>query len=168
MNRARFALAATFVGASLVGGTVIAEQATQAPPMKSVLAGKKFTPPVKGQADVEFTSPTTKKEKDLVVTTFLVKNTSSAPIARLTVDETWYGADGAVVSGGKGIINGLLQPGEVQEMRIESAWNAKMKSNNFNFTHPNGTVKPKKVDKLEDPNAKEPAAKKASTTKKKK
>ncbi len=166
MNRARIALAATFAGACLVAGTALA-QATQAPPMQSVLAGKKFTPPLKGPADVEFTSPTTKKEKDTVVTTFQVKNVSKAPIARFTVDETWYDDKGVVVSGGKGIIT-LLQPNEVQTIRIESAWNAKMKANNFNFSHANGTVpKPKKVAKLEGADAKEPAAKNAAATKKK-
>ena len=74
-----------------------------APPMTSVLAGKKFTPPIKGQADVEFTKPVTKNEKDMVVTTIMVKNTSPAPIARLTVDETWYDKAGDLVAGGKGV-----------------------------------------------------------------
>ena len=54
MNRARIVLAATFAGACLVAGPALAEQATQAPPMKSVLAGKKFTPPLRGQAEVEY------------------------------------------------------------------------------------------------------------------
>lgn len=166
MNRARYALAATFAGACLVAGTALAEQATQTPPMQSVLAGKKFTPPLKGQADVEFSKPATKKEKDLVVTTFQVKNMSKAPIARLTVDETWYDDKGNVVTGGKGVIAGMLQPGEVQTMRIETGWNPKMKSNNWNFSHPNGTVKPKMVAKLEGGDAKEPAAKNATATKK--
>ena len=31
--------------------------------MTSVLAGKKFTPPFKGQAEVDFTKPVTKNEK---------------------------------------------------------------------------------------------------------
>ena len=164
MNRARYALAATLLGASLVC-TVIAAQTTPTPPMTSVLAGKKFTPPLKGAADVQFTKPVTKKVKDLVVTTFQIKNMSKAPIARLTVDETWYDDKGNVVTGGKGVI-GILQPGEVQTMRIETGWNPKMKANNYNFSHANGTVsKPKKVDKLDDD--KEPAAKNASATKKK-
>jgi hypothetical protein len=168
MNRARIVLAATFAGACLVAGPALAEQATQAPPMKSVLAGKKFTPPLRGQADIEMSKSTTKKEKDLVVTTFPVKNMSKQPIARLTCDETWYDEKGTVIGGGKGVITGMLQPDEVQTMRIESAWNPKMKSNNFNFSHPNGTVKAKQVAKLEGGDAKEPDAKPATATKKKK
>jgi hypothetical protein len=162
MNRARYALAATLVGASLVS-TAIAAQTPATPPTTSVLAGKKFTPPFKGVAEVQYTKPVTKREKDLVVTTFLVKNLANAPLARFTVDESWYDEKGNVVTGGKGVI-GLLQPGEIQTMRIETGWNPKMKANNYNFSHVNGTVKPKKVDKLGD--AKEPAAKNASATKK--
>jgi hypothetical protein len=161
MNRARFALAATLVGASFVAGSALAQTATP-PPMTSVLAGKKFTPPLKGAADVQFTKPVTKKEKELVVTTFQVKNLSPAPIARLTVDETWYDDKGQVITGGKGVIM-LLQPNEVQTMRIETGWNPKMKANNWNFSHANGTVpKPKRVDKLDGGDAKEPAAKNAA------
>jgi hypothetical protein len=168
MNRARFALAATLTGACLVAGPALAEQATQAPPMQSVLAGKKFTPPLKGEAQIQMSKATTKKEKDLVVTTFQVKNMSKGPIARLTCDETWYDEKGTVVGGGKGVISGMLQPNEVQTMRVESAWNPKMESNNYNFSHPNGTVKAKQVANLEGADTKEPAAKNATATKKKK
>jgi hypothetical protein len=118
--------------------------------MPSVLAGKKFTPPLKGQAELEFTTPVTKREKDMVVTRILVRNIhASAPIARLVIDETWYAKDGSVVTRGRGSINGLLQPGEVQTVTIETPWNAKMNGNNYNFSHANGTIKPKKVAKLE-------------------
>jgi hypothetical protein len=163
MNRARFALAATLVGASLVS-TALAAQSASAPPTTSVLAGRKFTPPFKGVAEVLYTKPVTKREKDIVVTTFQVKNLSPAPLARFTVDESWYDEKGNVITGGKGVI-GLLPPGEIQTMRIETGWNPKMKQNMWNFSHVNGTVKPKKVDKLGDD--KQPATKNASATKKK-
>jgi len=162
MNRARCTFAATLVGVSFVSALLIAQTPT-APPMTSVLAGKKLTPPIRGQAEVDFTTPVTKREKDMVVTKIQVKNTSNAPIPRLTITETWYDAGGASVGGGKGAINGLLQPGEVQTIVIETPYNAKMKSNNYNFSHANGTIKPHKVAKMGDD--KEPAAKPASATK---
>ena len=166
MIRARFVVAATVVGVScFIGVSATAEQA--APPMKSILAGKKFIPPVKGTAEIELTQPVTKREKDNVVTTIKVKNMSAAPIARLTVAETWYDAKGGVVTGGRASINGLLQPGEVGTLKIETPFNAGMKSNNWNFSHANGEVKAKKVAKIDDADAKEPAAKTASATKKK-
>ncbi len=172
MIRARYLLAATVMGASLTGVSVFA-QTPQAPPMTPVLAGKKFTPPVKGPAEVELTRPMTKKEKDMVVTRIQVKNVSTGPIARLTVDESWYDKGGALVAGSKGVINGLLQPGEIQTIVIETPYSAKMSANQWVFSHANGTVpKPKRVDKLvagvgnEAPPAKPAAAAKPAAKKK--
>jgi hypothetical protein len=133
--------------------------------MTSVLAGKKFTPPFKGQADVDFTKPVSKNEKGMVTTTIMVKNNAAGPLLRLTVDETWYDAAGGLVTGGKGIIN-RLEAGEVGTIKIETPYNPKMKANNYNFTHANGTIKPHAVAKLTAAGEKEPAAKPAATKKK--
>ena len=75
MNRARLIVAATLVGASLVA---VHAQTPATPPMTSVLAGKKFTAPIKGPAEVELTKPVTKKEKDMVITKIQVRNASAA------------------------------------------------------------------------------------------
>jgi hypothetical protein len=153
MNRARFAFAATVVGTTIYAGTAVMAQVTQAPPMTSVLAGKKFTPPVRGEALVEYTAPATKAlaGKSTVQTTIKVRNSSAAPIARLQVTETWYDKGGAIVASSRAVINGLLQPNEIQTMTINTPYNAKMSSNNWNFTHANGTVKLAKVKTLEAP-----------------
>jgi hypothetical protein len=169
MTRARSVFAVTLAGGSLVAAVALAGQSgqgtTQAAPMQSILAGKKFVAPIKGQADVEYTKAVTKKEKSMVVTRITVKNISNAPIPRLTIDETWYSKDGQMVTGGKGFINGLLQPGEIKTVEIETPWDPKMAQNNFNFNHANGTVKPHLVKALDDPSAKkEPATKNASAT----
>lgn len=162
------AAAATCLGVALLSTTAYAQATAQQPEMKSVLAGKKFTPPIRGEAIVEFTQPVTKKDpkSNMVTTKILVRNASNAPIPRLTIDETWFDKSGALVTGGKGVINGLLQPGEVKTVEIQTPYNPKMNSNSWNFSHANGTVKPKKVKTLEEP-GKEPAAKNASATKKK-
>ena len=159
MNRARIAVVATLVGVSLAGPSLLAQKA---PEMKPILAGKKVVPPIKGEATIEFTQPVTKAlpGKNLVQTTIKVKNSTPSPIARLMVAETWYDGSGAIIAGGRGVINGLLQPGEVQTITIETPYNAKMKSNNWNFTHANGTVKPTKVKALDAPAAEAAAAKK--------
>src|SRR4051812_18454483 len=101
MNRARIMLAATLVATFAV---TAAQAQVQAPPMQQVLAGKKFTPPVRGEALVEFTQPVTKAipGKSLVQTTIKVRNSSAAPIARLMVTETWYDKGGTVVASGRG------------------------------------------------------------------
>jgi hypothetical protein len=153
MNRARFAVAATLVTTTLYAGAAFAAQATPGAPMTPVLAGKKFTPPVKGEALIEFTQPVTKAQpgKNMVVTTIKVRNQSAGPVARLQVAETWYDKAGAIVAGGRGTINGLLQPGEIATIEITTPYSAKMSSNNWNFTHANGTVKVAKVKTLEAP-----------------
>jgi hypothetical protein len=166
MTRARIAFAATLAGVTFISAAAFAQTA---PPMTSVLAGKKLTPPLKGQADVDFVKPVSKREKDMVVTKIQVKNMSPAPIPRLTITETWYDKGGATVAGGKGVIAGLLQPGEVQTITIETPYNAKMSANNWNFSHANGTVKPHQVTKFagdEKEAAAKPAAGKAAPKKK--
>lgn len=163
MNRTRCTFAATLVGVSFVSALLIAQTPT-APPMTSVLAGKKLTPPLRGQAEVDFTKPVTKREKDMVVTRIQVRNMSHAPIPRLSISETWYDAGGASIGGGKGSINGLLQPGETQTVVIETPYNAKMKANQYFFSHANGAIKTHQVAKL-GTDEKEPAAKPAPATK---
>jgi len=152
MNRVHFVVAATLISTTMFAGAGAA-QSTQLTP---ILAGKKVVPPLKGEATIEVTQPVTKPvpAKNIVQTTVKVKNASTGPIARLVFVETWYDAGGQVLSGGRTAINGLLQPGEIQTMTIETPFSAKMKSNQFNFTQANGTVKATKVKSLDEAPAK--------------
>ncbi len=162
MTRARYAAAATLV-ASLAGVSVFAQPPPPAaPPMKSILAGKKFTPPIKGEATIDIVKSPTKREGTVLVTKILVKNTSSAPIPRLKVAETWFDKDGGMIPGGDAVINGLLQPNEVGTLEIRTPVNLKMSQSQLQFSHANGTVKPKAVKSLDAPAAKEPATKTAA------
>jgi hypothetical protein len=166
MNRVRHLLAATFVGAIGASGLPVSARAQAAPPavqtpapeLKSVLAGRKFTPPIRGQADVDYVKSATRREGTTLITRITVKNMSASPIPRLTIDETWYDKNNNLIPGGKGVINGLLQPGEVQTIEIRTAVNPNMQSSQLMFSHANGTVKPRAVKSLEAP--KDTAAKK--------
>ena len=159
MIRARFVFAATLVGASLAAGSASA-QVPAAPDFKPILAGKNFTPPIRGAADVEFTKPVTKREKDTVIDKVEVKNISSRPIARLTVEAIYYDKAGTVIANGRGFINGLLPAGKVETVTVETPFNVKMNSSNYKFTHANGTINPVKVDKIDNPDAPPAPAKK--------
>jgi hypothetical protein len=150
MTRARVAFAATLVAGSLAGAELVA-QTVQAPQLEPILAGRKFTPPVKGQALVEFTAPKTARKGESVITTITVRNISPAPIARLRIDEVWYEKGGSVLTAGRGVINGVLQPQEIQTITIDTPWKVGMNSNNYQFSHANGTVKPQRVLKLDTP-----------------
>ena len=164
MNRARYAAAAGIAVVSVVGAVVVAQQAQPAaPPMQSILAGKKFTPPIKGEANIDLVKAPTRREGQTLITKIVVKNTSAAPIPRLKVAETWFDKDGNMIPGGEAVINGLLQPNEVQTLEIRTPVNLKMSQSQLQFSHANGTVKPHSVKSLDAP--KEPAAKNASSSK---
>ena len=154
----RFAVVATLVGVSLAGSSLLAQKA---PEMKPLLAGKKVEPPIKGQAEIDFTTPVTKRNGDVVTTNIRVKNTSGAPIARLTIAETWFDKGQAQVASSQGSLDKPLNPGAVDTVTIQTPWNAKMNGNSWQFSHANGTVKPRRVPKVDDTSkgaAEKPAA----------
>jgi hypothetical protein len=163
MNRACFAIVAALAGATVAGTHVVA-QAPKAPEFKSILANRKVEPPIRGQAEIEYVQPVTKRNGDVVTTTVRVKNTSSAPIARLTIAETWFDKGGTIVGGGQGYLERILNPGAVDTVTIQTPWNVKMNGNSWNFTHANGTVRPRRVPKIEETKA--PAAGAKATAKK--
>jgi hypothetical protein len=171
--KARFAPAVVlaFGIASLVAVEASAQTAQTPPPssapMQPILAGKKIVAPVKGQAEIDIVKAPTKREGTTLITKIQAKNMSSAPIARLKVVETWYDKSGATIPGGEAVINGLLQPGEVQTLDIRTPVNTAMATSQLAFTHANGTIKAKAVKSFDPAAAKEPATKTASTTKKK-
>ena len=158
MNRARFAVVATLVGASFTSAPGSRLLAQKAPEFKSVLAGKKVEPPFKGQAEVEYTQPVTKKVGDNVVTTIKVKNMASGPLTRMKIAETWFDKGGQIVGAGEGTLDKPLAPGAVETITIQTPWRGAMNGNSWNFSHANGAVKPRKVKSLDEP-AKATAAK---------
>ena len=146
MNRASHLFAATVAGIIAAGSLTLGAQDPATPPpkapeMKQVLAGKKFTPPIKGEATVDIVKSPTRREGTTLVTKIQVKNTSTGPIPRLTVDETWYDKKNNLIPGGKAVINGLLQPGEIQTMEVRTPVNPNMATSMLQFSHANGTVK---------------------------
>jgi hypothetical protein len=170
------ALVGATLAAAVVGVTVLAQSTTpasSAAPLSPILGGKKFTPPIKGDASIDFMASKTAREgagaAAVLVTKFEVKNTSNAPIARLKIVETWYDKDGNVIPGGEATINGLLQPNEVQKLEVRTPVNPKMASSKLQFVHANGGVpKPHRVTKFDEggaSDAKEAATKPASATK---
>ena len=134
--------------AMLLAGTPLLAQ--KAPKMKPLLAGKKVDPPIKGQAEIDFLQPVTKRNGDVVTTTIKLKNTSAAPIAHVTVAETWFDKGQASVATSQGSLDKPLPPGAVDTVTIQTPWNAKMNGNSWQFSHANGTIKPRRVPKLDD------------------
>jgi hypothetical protein len=159
--RARFTIGAMLMMAGITGLELVAQTTTtqpQTPPMTSVLAGRKLTPPIRGEAALEFMEPKPERVKDktgaeMVITKMVVRNASAGPIARLVINETWYDKGGATVTAGRGSIQGLLQPGEIATVTIETPWKLGMQGFQRQYAHANGSIKPVRVNKLEMPKA---------------
>ncbi len=110
----------------------------------------RFTPPVRGEAELGFTSPVTKRTASEVVTTIRVKNLSEKlAIAGLKVDEFWYDKGGDPVTGDTYRHRSPLQPGEVIDVVLHTPVNPKMSRNQYKFEHANGTIKTVPMAKLE-------------------
>ena len=113
-------------------------------------APRKLISPVRGEATVEITKPDTKIGAKEVVTTILLKNTSSAPIAGLKVEENWYDRAGQPIGGDIFRSRSPIMPGQVIKIELTSPRRTGMGGNQYNFSHANGTIaKPKVVPKLE-------------------
>ena len=137
------ACAAAFL---FLAGSAAAEQAAQTPPA----APAKFVPPIRGQAELGFLAPVTKREKNGdVVTVIKVKNLSATgAIAGLRVDENWYNKAGDPVTGDSFRHRKPLQPGEVIEITLRTPYNKAMDRNSYAFTHANGTIKTTRLPKF--------------------
>lgn len=120
-----------------------------APPAQA--APRKLISPMRGEVTVEFTNPNTSRKGANVVTTMLVKNTSTGPIAGFRIEESWADKTGNLAGGDVYRHPKPLMPGEVITVTLSSPANPRMTSNSFNFIHANGTVKPKRVPKIEVP-----------------
>jgi hypothetical protein len=145
-------------GVVLLAAAAAAQQAPVAPkpatqrPNDEGAAPKtlgKLVPPVRGQAQIEFTQPQAKQEGNMIVTRMKVKNVSSGTIAGFKVDEFWYNKKGDPVTGSPTFRSPKpLQPGEVIEVTLRVPRHPEMNANTYKFEHANGTIKPTKVPKL--------------------
>ena len=141
----RALLALTFALVVIAGvGAASAQQATAQEPPKAV-----WINPVRGIAEIQYIQGQPRVEKDIIVTTFQVKNMSAAPIARLTIEEFWWDKQRNPVSGDKEFLKKPLAPGEVATIVLRTPRMPNMDTNNYKFSHQNGDVKPKKVPKFE-------------------
>jgi hypothetical protein len=127
----------------------LAGQAAPAPAAPAAQAApRKLISPVRGEAQVEYTKPNTKKTGTEVVTVIMVKNVSAAPIAGFKLEESWIDKAGTLSGGDTYRHPKPFMPGEIITVNLRSPWNARMTSNSYNFSHANGTVKPKSVPKI--------------------
>ena len=108
----------------------------------------KLSPPARGQAELGYTKPVSKRAGSEVVTTIKVKNLATGAIVGLKVDEFWYDKAGDPVTGDTFRYRKPLQPGEVIEITLRTPINPKMDRNSYKFQHSNGTIKTTLLPKL--------------------
>src|SRR5687768_1332163 len=144
MNRVT-RMAVAFTGAVLtLSGAFAHAQAPAAAP-----SGSKLISPVRGQAEIGYLTPVSKREGGMVATTIKIKNMAAAPIAGLKVDEFWYDKAGEPVTGAQPFrYRKPLMPGEVIDVVLRVPTNPKMSSNQYKFEHANGTIKATRLPKL--------------------
>ena len=140
--------------AAAIGFVIAPAALAQTPPPAAPAAQaapRKLISPMRGEVTVEFTNPNTVRKGGNVVTTMVIKNTSSGPIAGFRLEESWADKSGNLAGGDTYRHPKPFMPGEVITVTLTTPANARMASNSFNFVHANGTVKPKRVPKIEQP-----------------
>jgi len=144
MNRLNRALIAITVCGGLLGATQVYARQSAQQPLKPILTGK-FTPPIRGQAELRYTTPKIERKGKQIVTTLQVKNMANAPIAGLRCDETWYDKNSALIpgAGDQWRSKQLIGPGEIVTVTLTDDVVPAMLTgrNNYLFAHANGTVK---------------------------
>ena len=139
----------------LVAATAGAGQAPAAAPAAPAATPSKFTSPVRGEAELGFTKPITKRAGNDLTTTIKVKNMSPRfAIVGLKVDEFWYDKGGNPVTGGQYRHRRPLQPGETINVVLLTPVNPKMDRNQYKFEHANGAVKAVAMNDKGEPVAK--------------
>lgn len=142
MNRLSKGLLAVVAGAGL--WALPAHVAGQEP-------ARKLIAPVRGEAAVDITKPNTKVVGSEVVTIITLRNASTGAIAGLKVEENWYDKAGNPVGGDTYRHPRPLPPGEIISVTLKTPRKTTMNSNQYQFSHANGTVKTKVVPKLDVP-----------------
>jgi hypothetical protein len=142
MTRSLCTVLALTGGLLLAGGAVSAQAPAPAPATKLIS-------PVRGEAELGYLKPVSKREGNMIVTTIKVKNLAAGPIAGLKVDEFWYDKAGEPVTGAQPFrYRKALMPGEVIDVVLKVPTNPKMDRNQYKFEHSNGTIKTKLLPKL--------------------
>jgi hypothetical protein len=151
MNRSVFAPALTALICSALVTSALGQAKPAAPTTPTPASKAGFATPIKGEAAIQVLPGTSKYDPKLkeVITTYKLKNMSSAPIAMLKLDEYWY-SKGKMVSTDTQRYKQPFQPGEIIEVTTHApaTENPAGWSKNVTFTHANGKVTPKKVDKF--------------------
>ena len=148
MNSSVFAPTLAFLFCTAVASSALGQAKPAAPTTAATPAKAGFVTPLKGEAVIHVIPGTSKydaKTKE-VITTYKLKNMSSAPVALMKLDEYWY-ANKKLVSTDTRRHMRPFQPGEIIELTTHAPADANPAgwSKNLTGSHANGKVTLKAV-----------------------
>jgi hypothetical protein len=129
-----------------------APEVAQAPPAttaKPTDAPRKLVAPVRGEAEIGYLNPISRRKGNMIITTIRIKNLSKGVIAGLKVDEFWYDKAGQPVTGAQSFrYRKPFLPDEVIDVVLEVPTHPQMDRNQYKFEHANGTIKTTRLQKM--------------------
>ena len=115
-------------------------------------APRKLVAPVRGDANVQITTPNTVIKGNDVVTTIRVKNVSKGPIAGFRVQENWFTKGNEALSGDEYRHPRPFQVNEVIQITLTVPRSRVIGARNqYQFSHVNGAIKAEQVKSLDLP-----------------
>jgi hypothetical protein len=110
-----------------------------------------LVPTQRGLAEIAYTQPQARREREFIVTSIRVKNVSQNAIAGFQVDEFWFDADGNTVTGDQVRFREPILSNEVREIELRVPRVQSMDRSNYEFSHQNGEIKATLVKEIEAP-----------------
>jgi len=96
---------------------------------------------IRGRADVSVLRAAVRREGDTIVHELELRNSSAGPIENLTAEVAWLDANGRELTQGRGMIQGLLQPGQQRVLIVHTKFVPNLIQERRTFSHANGTVR---------------------------
>ena len=113
---------------------------------------RKLIAPLRGEVTLDITKPDTKLVKGEVVTVIVIRNPSTTgAVAGLKIEENWYDKARQPVAGDIYRHKSPLKAGEIITVTLRTPKIAAMQSNQYQFSHGNGTIKTNIVAKIDAP-----------------
>ena len=106
---------------------------------------------IRGPGQVGYLQPVSRRQRNEMVTTFRVQNTSTNALAGFTVDEFWYDRAGDTVAGGSFRMPKPFLPGQIIEVQIRIPRDRRMTRNNYEFSHKNGVIETTLFEEMDEP-----------------
>ena len=106
---------------------------------------------IRGPGQVGYLQPISRRQRNEMVTTFRVQNTSTNALAGFAVDEFWYDRAGDTVTGGSFRMQQPFLPGQIIEVEIRIPRSARMSRNNYEFSHKNGVIEATLFEEMDEP-----------------